>query len=221
MNKLFTLLAALLFPAVLTAQVVNTDPALAFAVKVAGDKEKEALDNITREQSKIRNLQTLVTTQLKKIEDVQKKTYEYLTNISAAVQNAHDIKKCADLSLAIADLCKEIVASAKRNPQGLMTTAVATKTMGAVTKEVAATYAYIAGITLNKKTLLNAVERLEITWRVRSQLQNIYNRLYSLMYNIQYYKFRHLPQLLTPGIYYGLISRKTIAESVVKSFSTK
>lgn len=202
-----------------SAQMWNTDPALAVAVKVAGDAEKKALDRIKSEQSRIRNLQTAVTVQLKKIEEVQKKTYEYLSNVSAAVQNAHDIKKCAELSLAIGDICKGVIDAVKQNPQGLITTAVATKQMGAITKEVAATYAYIAGIALNKKTLLDAAERLQITWRVRTQLQNIYNRLYSLMYNIQYYKFRHLPQLLSPDAYYNLVSRKQIAESVIRDFS--
>nr|WP_314750609.1 hypothetical protein [uncultured Porphyromonas sp.] len=202
-----------------SAQMWNTDPALAVAVKVAGDAEKKALDGIKSEQSRIRNLQTAVTVQLKKIEEVQKKTYEYLSNVSAAVQNAHDIKKCAELSLAIGDICKGVIDAVKQNPQGLITTAVATKQMGAITKEVAATYAYIAGIALNKKTLLDAAERLQITWRVRTQLQNIYNRLYSLMYNIQYYKFRHLPQLLSPDAYYNLVSRKQIAESVIRDFS--
>lgn len=202
-----------------SAQMWNTDPALAVAVKVAGDAEKKALDGIKSEQSRIRNLQTAVTVQLKKIEEVQKKTYEYLSNVSAAVQNAHDIKKCAELSLAIGDICKGVIDAVKQNPQGLITTAVATKQMGSITKEVAATYAYIAGIALNKKTLLDAAERLQITWRVRTQLQNIYNRLYSLMYNIQYYKFRHLPQLLSPEAYYNLVSRKQIAESVIRDFS--
>ena len=202
----------------LTAQVFNTDPALAFAVETAGHQEKKALDKISAEQSKIRNLQTAVTVQLKKIEEVQKKTYEYLSNVSAAVQNAHDIKKCAELSLAIGNICKGVIDAVKQNPQGLITTAVATKQMGAITKEVAATYAYIAGIALNK-TLLDAAERLQITWRVRTQLQNIYNRLYALMYNIQYYKFRHLPQLLSPEAYYNLVSRKQIAESVIRDFS--
>ena len=203
----------------LTAQVFNTDPALAFAVETAGLQEKKALDKIRAEQSKIRNLQTAVTVQLKKIEEVQKKTYEYLSNVSAAVQNAHDIKKCAELSLAIGNICKGVIDAVKQNPQGLITTAVATKQMGAITKEVVATYSYIAGIALNKKTLLDAAERLQITWRVRTQLQNIYNRLYALMYNIQYYKFRHLPQLLSPEAYYNLVSRKQIAESVIRDFS--
>ena len=218
MNKLFFLLTVLLFPAVLSAQTLNTDPLLAAAVTAAGQAERKALDRINNEQTKISKLQSAVTLQLKKIEDVQKKTYEYLSNVSAAVQNAYDIKKCADLSLAIADICKEIITATRKNPQGLITTTVATKMMGNITKEVAATYAYIAGIALNKKTLLDAAERLQITWRVRHQLTNIYNHLYSLMYNIQYFKFRHLPQLLAPEIYFGIVSRKTIAESVIRDF---
>ena len=57
------------------AQVFNVDPVLSTAVATAGKNEKKALDNIKDEQSKIQRLQTLATVQLKKIEDIQRKSY--------------------------------------------------------------------------------------------------------------------------------------------------
>lgn len=203
---------------ILTAQAFNVDPALTAAVSVAGANEKKALDKINEEQTKIRNLQTLASTQLKKIEDIQRKSYEYLSNISAGVQNAYDIKRSYELTKSIVSLCGELKKAVVDNPQGLITTVVATKYVSHITKEVAETYAYIANISLNKKTLLNSAERLEITWRVRTRLTNIHQRIYGLIYKIRALKFSNLPELLAPEVYYGIISQKTIAEAVIREY---
>lgn len=203
------------------SQVVNIDPGLAFAVAEAGKQEKLALDKINEEQSKIRNLQTLAQAQLKKIEAIQRKSYDYLSNISAGVQNAYDIKKSYELTLEIAALCKELKKAVVDNPQGLITVALATKYISETTREVAATYGYIASITLNKKTLLNSVERLQITWNVRNQLSMIYNRIYNLIYKIRALKLTDLPALIAPEAYYGIVSQRTIAESVIRDYFWK
>lgn len=202
----------------LTAQAFNVDPLLAGAVKHAGDQEKKALDKINEEQSKIRNLQTVATAQLKKIEDIQRKSYEYLSNISAGVQNAYDIKRSYELTKSIVSLCGELKRAVVDNPQGLITTVIATKYVSQITKEVAETYSYIVNISLNKKTLLNSAERLEITWRVRTRLTNIHQRIYGLIYKIRALKFSNLPELLAPQVYYGIISQKAIAEAVIREY---
>lgn len=200
------------------AQVVNVDPALSTAVAIAGKNEKKALDNIKEEQSKIQKLQTLATVQLKKIEDIQRKSYDYLSNVSAGVQNAYDIKRSFELTKSIGNLCVELKQAVVDNPQGLVTVAVATKYISSVTTEVASVYTYIASIALNKKTLLNSAERLQITWNVRNKLSNIYNRIYNLIYQIRALNFSHLPQLIAPEIYYGLVSHKTIADQVIRDY---
>lgn len=222
MNSLIVKLCVLLLllggSQTISAQAFNVDPALAFAVKTSSDQETSALNGISKEQSTINKLQTAANIQLKKIEEIQKKAYNYLTNITAGVQNAYDIKKSYELTKEIAALCKELKNAVIENPQGLITTAVATKYISSVTKEVTETYSYIASISLNKKTLLNSAERLEITWRVRTQLTNIYQRLYNLIYKIRALKLSDLPALIAPEAYYGLMSQKSIAESVIREY---
>lgn len=199
----------------------QVDPALSAAVAVAGSQEKQALDEIKNEQSKIHTMQVIATNQLREIEKIQRKSYEYLTNVSAGVQNAYDITKSFELTKGIASLCNELKNSVIDNPQGLLTVALATKYITAITTEVSSTYLYITNITLNKSTLLNSAERLQITWKVRQNLQRIYNRLYNLIYQIRALKLSDLPRLLAPNVYYGLVSQKMIAESVARDFFRK
>ena len=215
------LLLFLLFSEKSVAQVINTDPALAFAVKTAGDAEKKALNAIRDEQSKINKLQTAVSLQLKHIEDIQKKKYDYLSNISAAVENAHDIKKSMDLTVAIGGMCAELKRAVVANPQGFLTTAIATSYIRSVSQEVSMTYAYIASISLNKKTLLNSAERLQITWNVRTKLSTIYQRMYILLYKIESQKIKDIPGLLFPNVYYKAVNRKDIAKQVIRDFKMK
>lgn len=217
---LFIVLSVTIGTAKLHAQF-QVDPALSAAVAVAGAQEKQALDAIKNEQSKIRTMQVIATNQLREIEKIQRKSYEYLTNVSAGVQNAYDITKSFELTKGIASLCNGLKNAVIDNPQGLLTVALATKYITAITTEVSATYAYVANITLNKNTLLNSAERLQITWKVRQNLQRIYNRLYNLIYQIRALKLSDLPRLLAPNVYYGLVSQKMIAESVSREFFRK
>lgn len=197
---------------------LQADPAVAFAIGVASKAEKDALDNIKKEQNGIQRAQTFINLELNKIRELQKKTYNYLTNVSAFVENAHDIKKSYDLTIQIGKLCGELKQAIAENPQGLVTTAVGTKQISKIKTEMVSLYSYVTGLTLNKKVLLNSAERLIITGQVVHRLQTIHFQLYNLVYSIYALSFKDLPRLLAPDIYYTTISKKDIAESIIASW---
>lgn len=196
---------------------LQADPALAAALVYASETEKKALDDIKQEQNNIVKAQTMMNIELDKIRALQKRTYDYLSNISSAVENAKDIKKSYELTVKIYKLCGELKSAISANPQGLVTTVVGTKQISDLTTEMTSLYSYVAGIT-NKKTLLNSAERLIITGQVVHRLQNIHFKLYSLVYSVYSLSFKDLPRLLAPDIYYSTVSKKDIAQSIINSW---
>lgn len=216
-TKLVLVLSLLLCSVQGYAQL-QADPAVAAALVYASEIEKTALDNIKTEQNNIVKAQTIMNVELDKIRALQKRTYDYLTNISAAVENAKDIKKSYELTVKIYNLCGELKTAISKNPQGLVTTVVGTKQISDLTTEMTSLYSYIAGITLNKKTLLNSAERLIITGQVVHRLEKIHFKLYSLVYSVYSLSFKDLPRLLAPDIYYSTISKKDIAQSIINSW---
>lgn len=197
---------------------LQADPVVAAALTGASVAETTALNGIKKEQKNIVAAQTLINAELNKIRALQKRTYDYLTNISGAVENARDIKRAYELTKQIYALCGELKTAVANNPQGLITTTVGTKHISQLTSEMTSLYSYIAGISLNKKVLLNSAERLVITSQVVHRLRNIHFKLYSLVYSVHSLNFRDLPRLLAPDIYYSTISKKDIAESIIRSW---
>lgn len=197
---------------------VQADPFVAGAITVASQGEQQKLDNIKVEQNAIQRAQTFINVELDKIREIQKKTYNYLSNVSAFVENAHDIKKSYELTVQIGKLCGELRKAIAENPQGLVTTAVGTQQIKKITVEMTSLYSYVTGLTLNKKVLLNSAERLMITGQVVYRLQNIHWQLYNFIFSIYSLSFKDLPRLLAPDIYYSTVAKKTIAENIISSW---
>lgn len=216
-TKILLILLCSLSVFTMSAQL-QADPLVSAAIATASATEKKSLDNINKEQKNILTAQVFVKTKLDQIKTIQKKTYEYLTHISAAVENARDIKKSAILVRQIRDLCDELKTAIATNPQGVLTTAIGTKQISQITSEVVSLYSYIASISLNRKTLLNSAERLTITGQVVHRLEQIYFKLYSLVYSVYSLNLKDLVRLIAPSIYYDVVSKKDIAQGIINSW---
>ncbi|TFH94907.1 hypothetical protein [Porphyromonas levii] len=193
----------------------TTDPFLTTAITLATASETSTIDQTTKSQDRITFFQGLINVNLGNIRKYQELTYDYLTNISGAVQNARDIKKSVDLSISIVKLCDELRLAIAANPQGGITMTVGTKQIVDLSDEAKSLYVYISGISLNKKVLLNSAERLLITGQVVHRLEKIHFKLFSLIYSVHALSFKDLPRLLVPDIYYSTLNKKRIAESII------
>lgn len=197
---------------------LTADPVVAAAVGTSSALENGQLKKIDRNQNRIVAAQALINAELSNIKNIQKKTYDYLSNVSAFVENAHDVKKAYGYTKQIWSLCDQLKRAIAQNPQGAVTTAVGTAQIKRVSKEVMELYSYVSSLTLNKKVLLNAYERLTITTHVVYSLQSIAFQLSTLVYDVYALSFKDLPRLLAPEIYYSTISKKTIAEDIIRSW---
>lgn len=194
----------------------TTDPFLTGAIIGATGMETNAISNTTESQTRITFFQGLINVNLGNLHKYQKKTYEYLTNISGAVQNARDIMKAAELSKKIVLLTVELKNAVAENPQGFITMTIATKEIADLSAEAKSIYIYITTLSLNKKVLLNAAERLVITGQVVHRLEKIHFQLFSLIYSVHALSFKDLPRLLTPDIYYNVVNKQHIAEGIIR-----
>lgn len=206
-----------LIPALAMAQL-TADPLVSAAVATSSAMEKKALDKINDEQTSITAAQLWINKELGRINDIQKKTYDYLTTISATVSGAHDVKKAYDCTVEIGRLCVELKNAVAENPKGFITTTVGTNQIALVRNEMLELYSYVANLTLNKKQLLNAYERLVITGQIVYRLKSICFKLRTLTYCVYSLSFRDLPRLIAPDIYYSTVAQKDIARSIINSW---
>lgn len=215
--KLTIAIAILLYFSPVAKAQFYTDPALLAAITaVATPTEKKALNEIKDTQKQITGTQLAINTQLNKIKDIQDRTHKCLTNISAAVTNAHDIKKAAYLIIDIKNLCGELTKAVRENPQGIITTSIATQQIKQIQEEMFGIYAYINGLVLNKDVLMDPGKRLVITGQVTYRLDKLKFKVYRLVYSTYAYSFKDLPRLLVPDIYYDAMTKKSIAEGIIK-----
>lgn len=216
--KTFLLTAIASSPLISWGQTLTADPLVSAAVGIASGMEQKKLDNINNKQSGIMGAQAVINRELDRIRSLQKKTYEYLSHVSGAVQSANDIKRSAEYTILIGKLCIELKDAIAENPQGLVTTVVGTKQITQIKEEMTSLYLSISAVANNPKLLLNTTERLMITARVLDRLRSIHFDMFSLVYLVRSLSFKDLPRLLVPEIYYSTVSQKTIAENIINSW---
>lgn len=194
------------------------DPALTSAV-VAGDaSKKKSLDNIHKKQNSISALQSSIVANTTMIRDYEKKTYDYLSNVSSAVKNAVEIKEALLLTTEIVKAAGSCVEAAKKNPQGLAMVAVVNKHLTKLTTDMVGIYSYITTLSLDKKTLLNAAERNQITWTVLYDLRKIKSNIFLVQFQIENYTLADMPRVLFPEQYFYMVDGKRIAGDIVRDF---
>lgn len=100
------------------------DPVLSGTVAAGDAAKKKSLDGIKDKQNKIAALQTTIAANTAQIRKYEKDMYNYLSNVSAAIKNAYEIKEAASLTAEIVKCCGACLEAAKKNPQGIAVVAL-------------------------------------------------------------------------------------------------
>ena len=201
------------------AQKVVTDPALTGAVVAGGKSEQGILKKINNNHDKIATWQTTISANLQIVKGYEEKMYDYLSNVSSAVNNAFELKQAAELTVEIIASFKSCATAASKHTQGVMYTAIVSRKTSKFTQEMTGIYSYISTLVLNKKTLLNSAERTLILDTIIYKLRRIRNEMYLLQFQIENYTLADLPQVLFPEQYYMTISGKDIANKIIRNYS--
>lgn len=195
------------------------DPVLSGTVAAGDAAKKKSLDAIKDKQNKISALQTTIAANTTKIREYEKNMYDYLSNVSAAIKNAYEIKEAAALTAEIVQCCDACLDAAKENPEGIAVVALVNKQITKVSTDMASIYAYITTLALDKKTLLNAAERNRITWTVLYELRRLKSDILLLCFQIRNYNIADVPQLMFPMEYFYIVDGKKIAQDIIRDFS--
>lgn len=195
------------------------DPVLSGTVASGDAAKKKSLDGIKDKQNKISALQTTIAANTTKIREYEKNMYDYLSNVSAAIKNAYEIKEAATLTAEIVKCCDACLSAAKENPEGIAVVTLVNKQIAKVSTDMASIYAYITTLALDKKTLLNAAERNRITWTVLYELRRLKSDILTLCFQIRNYNIADVPQLMFPMEYFYIVDGKKIAQDIIRDFS--
>lgn len=213
------LIVSLMFFVSIGSHAQFIDPVLSGTVAAGDAAKKKSLDGIKDKQNKIAALQTTIAANTAQIRKYEKDMYNYLSNVSAAIKNAYEIKEAASLTAEIVKCCGACLEAAKKNPQGIAVVALVNKQIAKVSADMASIYAYITTLALDKKTLLNAAERNRITWTVLYELRKLKNSILLLCFQIENYTIADVPQLMFPTEYFYIVDGKRIAQEIIRDFS--
>lgn len=214
----YLIVSALCFLCSISKGFAQVDPALTGAV-VAGDaSKKKALDDIHKKQNSISALQSSIVANTTIIRDYEKKTYDYLSNVSSAVKNAVEVKEALLLTTEIVKAAGSCLDAAKKHPQGVAMVALINKNITKLTTDMVGVYSYITTLSLDKKTLLNAAERNQITWTVLYDLKKIRSNIYLLQFQIENFTLADLPRVMFPEQYFYIVDGERIARDITKDF---
>lgn len=112
--KQFNFLVFVLFPVLGVGQTIYFDPGVSGALIGYSQSLKNGQNKIADEQSQLQKAQTFVSTQVALVNDVQKKIYKGLSEVSTTLSNGIQVKhiyseleQCSKYSKDIANLVKK------------------------------------------------------------------------------------------------------------------
>lgn len=205
----------LIYLVIISNIYAQKDPALAGTVATMSSLEQRELKNIKENQNKIAAFQTSISANLKTIRYYEEKTYNYLYEASYIVRDAYEIKEAAVITSDIIKEIEGLVKAAYKHPQGVAVAAIARRQGNRATEEIIGIYSYVAGLALNKNTLLNSLERQQVLWTVLYKLRRIRSDIQLLRFQIENFTISYLPEILFPMEYFYAVDGKRIADKII------
>lgn len=196
------------------AQTITMDPILTTTVVGLDLNENQIYDKITGHQTTIQRFQILTMGIEDQINQIQKKTYSALQQVSSAVKNTYQIYLCYKILQNIYKNEREMIDIATGNPLAL---GFAVKLQKEATQMAIGVYADVSNIVLaenNNKMLLSAGDRLRILRGVVNKLSQIEILTLTSKYEVKRVVRQGLINAINP--FSGFVNRDArIAHSII------
>lgn len=203
----------------------GVDPVTSGAVIAQTVALKETYDDRAEHQNSIRNLEATIAAGMAAIHDVENKMVDYLTNISSAVQNLHQIVEAGELILEIPQNVELLYQAVKSHPVNAAFSTLVTKHISKITAEATSLYpfmqqlvttgTYNSGDEKKKVNVLNSAERYMIANMVVSKLSRINSSLVLLRWQIEYFSWNSFWYGFDWHTYCAYYNTKAVAQTVM------
>lgn len=198
MKKNLLILSLLFLPFIMNAQSMVVDPALTSAILISHSNENSAYNNIKSNQSQIKQYQLLIDAQLLQIKQIEQKTQEYLSNVSAVVRNGKDIVLASQIASDIGTYQQKAYELASGDPK-LMTVAVKTE-YALVTRSLdLLTYIYTMALQSGSNNMLDNKQRTDMVIHVVKELKLMRGYAYAVCRQIKAAKRDGIWKQLAPS----------------------
>lgn len=223
MNKIFIPVIVML--AACFGCQAGVDPLTSGAVVSQTMILKDTYIKRAEHQRSIRDIEATISVGMATIHDVENKMVEYLTNISGAVQNLHQIVQAGELVVEIPKNAEALFQAVKSHPRNALFASFITRHISNLTAEATSLYpfmqqlvttgTYNSGDEKKKVNVLNSYERYMIANMVVSRLSRINRSLVYLRWQVEYFSWNTFFFGLDFQTYCTYYNTKAVAQSVM------
>lgn len=196
------------------SQSLVLDPALVGTLVYSHQEQQGVLNDIKSEETKIRNFQLLIQQKMNQIQDLQEKTYKYLSTVNAVVKNGKDIIYASTLAKDIAKYQSEAAKYAVGEPK-LLT--IIAKTEYELISRSVDLMIYINNIALQggDKNLMDNKQRIDLCIHVVNELRRMRGLAYAVCRQMKSAKRAGVLKTLAPGQFKYVNSGKQKVDNIL------
>lgn len=208
----------------------GVDPVTAAAVGSQTLVLMSTYDKRAKQQEKLAQVETAIAAGMAAIHNVEKTMLDYLTNVSGAVQNLGQIKRAAELIIAIPKNAAALTDAMKKHPKGAVFGTIISHEVSNMVSEAASLYpfmqqlvttgTYNSGDKKHNVNLLNSAERYYVADMVVTKLSNINRSLVCWRYQIEYFRWDNLFYALDRESWAAWWGGKVVMESVISNWKS-
>ena len=214
-KKLVLSLMVLLGAVGINAQQIVIDPAMITTLVVNHTEQQGVLKDIKSAENNIRNFQILIQEKMRQIENLQEKTYKYLSTVNSVVKNGKDIIYASQIAQDIYKYQSQAIKYAADDPKLVL---VAVKTESELISRTADLFLYIYNIALagGEKNLLDNKQRIDLCIHVVNELRDMRGLAYSVYRQMKTAQRTGVLRSLSPGTFRYINNSKRNIDKILK-----
>lgn len=214
-KKLFLILMSSFCAFKLSAQSLVLDPAVLTTLWTTHSEQQKTLDDIKTEETNIRNWLLLIQNKMDQINELQEKTYNYLSTVNAVVKNGKDIIYASTIAQDIAKYQAQAMDYAANDPKLLV---IAAKSEYELISRSADLFIYIYNIALQggDSNLLDNKQRIDLCTHVVRELRTMRCLAYSVCRQMKTATRQGVLKTLNPGQFTYINNSKNTVDKIIK-----